>query len=81
LKRKALRWFRLTAGSALLLLGFVGGFIPVLQGWVFVLAGLGLMAPESRRARRALDWVRARVKRDKADVSSAAASREKTTDE
>jgi len=42
---------------------------------------LGLMAPESRRARRALDWARARVKRDKADVSSTAASREKTTDE
>ena len=59
------RWFRLTVGSALLLMGFVGGFIPVLQGWVFVLAGLGLMAPESRRARRALDWVRARVKRGK----------------
>ena len=65
MKKKVVRWFRLTVGSALLLMGFVGGFIPVLQGWGFVLAGLGLMAPERRRARRALDWVRARVKRGK----------------
>jgi uncharacterized membrane protein YbaN (DUF454 family) len=62
LKRKALRWFRLGGGSLLLLVGFLGGFIPVLQGWVFVLAGLTLMAPESKTARRLLEAARRRFK-------------------
>ena len=49
--------------KVLVLVGVVGGFIPILQGWVFVLAGLALMAPESQLARKALDWAKARVKR------------------
>jgi len=63
LKRQFERAARLTAGSVLLLIGFIGGFIPVMQGWIFIIAGLTIMAPESRRARRALDWARSKVKR------------------
>jgi hypothetical protein len=40
-----------------------GGFIPILQGWIFVLAGLSIMAPESRMARMALDWAKDKFKR------------------
>ena len=61
--RTFLKWARLLGGSVLVLVGVVGGFIPILQGWVFVLAGLALMAPESQLARKALDWAKARVKR------------------
>jgi len=50
-------------GSILLVIGFIGGFIPILQGWVFVLAGLTIMAPESEMARRFLERVKARMKR------------------
>jgi len=54
---------RLSAGGMLLALGVIGGFVPVMQGWLFILAGLSVMAPESRRARRALDWAKNRVQR------------------
>ncbi len=57
------RTLRLVCGSALILIGVIGGFVPILQGWIFVVAGLTLMAPESETARRILDWVKARVKR------------------
>jgi hypothetical protein len=64
MKRQVERATRLVLGSILLLIGFIGGFIPVMQGWIFVIAGLTIMAPESRRARRALDWAKSKVKRD-----------------
>lgn len=47
-----------------MLVGVIGGFIPVLQGWVFVLAGLGVMAPESALARRALEWLKHKLGSD-----------------
>lgn len=60
---------RLGGGTLLLVLGVIGGFIPVLQGWLLVLAGLSLMAPESRRARRALRWAKRRVRsRSRGDI-------------
>jgi uncharacterized membrane protein YbaN (DUF454 family) len=60
-KRQALRVFRLTVGSILLIVGVIGGFIPVFQGWVFVLAGLGLLSQESEHARRLLEWAKQRA--------------------
>jgi len=71
MKRQVERVARLTIGSILLLIGVIGGFIPILQGWIFVIAGLKLMAPESRRARRALDWARSKVKREEQRESEA----------
>jgi hypothetical protein len=54
---------RLSVGAALLGVGVLGAFLPILQGWIFFLAGLSVMAPESPRARRALDWAKARLRR------------------
>jgi uncharacterized membrane protein YbaN (DUF454 family) len=53
--------FRLVAGSMLLIVGVIGGFIPVLQGWIFILLGLSIIAPESERARRLLEWARTKA--------------------
>ncbi len=64
MKRQVERVARIVGGSVLLIIGVIGGFIPVLQGWIFVIAGLTLLAPESRRARRALDWAKSKVKRE-----------------
>ena len=60
MRRHALRIARLSVGSLLIVIGVIGGFIPVLQGWVFVLGGLGLLAQESDRARMLLEKVRDR---------------------
>jgi uncharacterized membrane protein YbaN (DUF454 family) len=65
MNRQVLRIARLGGGSLLLAVGVIGGFIPVLQGWVFVIAGLSLMAPESERARRALEWAKQKVGMEK----------------
>ena len=58
------------AGSLLVLFGVVGGFVPVLQGWVFVLAGRAVMAPESRRARTWLERLKAIRARNKAGAGT-----------
>jgi len=43
-------------GVFFLLLGVISGFLPVIQGWIFVLIGLALLAEE-------LPWVRRHVER------------------
>ncbi len=62
MRRQALRIARLSAGSVLIVVGVIGGFIPVLQGWVFILAGLSVLAQESDRARTLLDRIRERAR-------------------
>lgn len=52
---------RLVAGILMLLAGAVGGLLPILQGWIFVLAGLMLLAPESRFIRKRIVWTRTRL--------------------
>ena len=58
MKRQALRIARLSAGSLLIIVGIIGGFIPIFQGWVFILAGLSILAQESDRIRTLLDRIR-----------------------
>lgn len=65
MKRTMIRAGRLTIGSVLILAGIVSGFIPVLQGWVFILAGLTIMAPESRHAHAAMVWIKDHLRRRK----------------
>jgi len=60
MRRHALRIARLSIGSLLIVLGVISGFVPVLQGWIFVLGGLSLLAQESDRARLLLERVRDR---------------------
>jgi len=44
--------FDWVVGLTLIAIGLVMGLIPVLQGWVFVLAGLAVLSKHSRFARR-----------------------------
>jgi len=50
--RKIADW---VVGLALLAVGIVAGFIPVLQGWPFILAGLAILSSHSRLARALLE--------------------------
>jgi len=58
--RRVLEW---VLGLTLIAIGMVGAFIPILQGWVFVLAGLALLSRHSRLAHAILErlktWGRA----------------------
>ncbi len=50
--------FDWVAGLVLIAIGVIGGFVPILQGWVFVLAGLAVLSKHSRLARRWFERVR-----------------------
>lgn len=50
--RKIVDW---VIGLGLIALGVIGGFVPVLQGWVFIVAGLAVLSSHSRLARAVLD--------------------------
>ncbi len=62
--RRAVDW---VVGLTLIFLGLLGGLVPVLQGWVFVLAGLAVLSSHSRWARELLErlkllWRRVRAR-------------------
>ena len=52
------RLLRIISGFALLGLGIVGLFLPILQGIALIIAGLFLLAREYHWARNLLNWVR-----------------------
>ncbi|MBI2955818.1 MAG: PGPGW domain-containing protein [Acidobacteria bacterium] len=54
------RWVRIIAGFVLIGLGIAGLFLPFLQGIAMIVAGLLLLAPEFRWARRLLEWAKRR---------------------
>lgn len=49
-------------GGALILLGIVGLFLPILQGWLMIFAGLAILSPHSRWARRTMNWLKAKLR-------------------
>jgi uncharacterized membrane protein YbaN (DUF454 family) len=47
-----------TLGLILIGVGVIGGFVPGLQGWIFVLAGLAVLSSHSRWARSLYERVK-----------------------
>lgn len=60
------RVLRIGAGIVFLILGILGFFLPILQGFLFTIIGLTLLSRESRRVRRLLFWLRGREQPDEA---------------
>ena len=56
--RQILRWGKIILGFVLILCGVIAGFLPVIQGWVFILGGLALLSSEFAWAKRIEDWVK-----------------------
>ena len=56
--KAAWRLGRIILGFALLGLGVVGLFLPILQGIALIVAGLLLLAPEFQWARWLLEWAK-----------------------
>lgn len=53
---------RLVAGLLLLLLALIGALLPLVQGWIFLIPALLLLAPESRFIRKIVVRMRTRLK-------------------
>ena len=49
-------------GGALILLGIVGLFLSILQGWLLILAGLAVLSPYSRKAKWVLTWLKTKLR-------------------
>jgi len=60
MKKTMTRILVLVLGWALILLGIVGLFVPILQGILFILLGLWVLSRESRWAQRCLHKMRLR---------------------
>jgi len=50
------KYFEIGFGLFLIIIGLVGGLIPVLQGWVFGIPGLILLSKHSSFAKKILIW-------------------------
>ncbi len=81
--RKVFDW---VLGITLLLLGVAGWILPILQGWVFILAGLAVLSSHSKWARAILDRlkstgrkVRDKIRERRAQSRSRRSARRTTT--
>ncbi len=46
----------------LVIIGLIGGFIPIFQGWIFGIPGLIILANYFPPIKRFLHWIKDRVK-------------------
>jgi hypothetical protein len=54
---------RLFLGAVFIILGIIGGLLPILQGWVFMLLAVLVLFPQSRFAVKALDKIQPKMPR------------------
>jgi len=52
-------------GFVLVIIGLIGGLIPVFQGWVFGIPGLIILADYFPPIKRILDWAKSRYSKDR----------------
>ena len=50
--------FRITLGIILVIIGMVGGLIPIFQGWLFGIPGLIILADYFPPINRVLNWAK-----------------------
>ena len=61
---------RITLGFLLVIIGLIGGLIPVFQGWVFGIPGLIILADYFPPVKRILDWVKSKYGNESDNKSS-----------
>ena len=52
---------KLSLGIILVIIGLIGGLVPIFQGWIFGIPGLILLAEYFPPAKRLLDWAKAKA--------------------
>ena len=53
---------KITLGVILVLIGIIGGLIPIFQGWVFGIPGMIILAEYFPPVRRILNWAKNKYK-------------------
>ena len=54
---------KITFGIILVLIGVVGGLIPIFQGWVFGIPGLIILAEYFPQLKKILNWAKNKYKK------------------
>jgi len=54
--------FKISLGILLVIIGLIGGLIPIFQGWMFGIPGLIILSNYFPPAKRLLDWAKAKAK-------------------
>ena len=62
--------FRITLGFLLVIIGLIGGLIPIFQGWVFGIPGLVILADYFPPGKRILDWAKSKYGNESNNKSS-----------
>jgi len=52
---------KISLGIILIIIGLIGGLIPIFQGWMFGIPGLIILANYFPPAKRLLDWVKSKA--------------------
>ena len=60
--------FRITLGIVLVIIGLIGGFIPIFQGWLFGIPGLIILADYFPPFKRILNWAKRKAGLDKKPI-------------
>ena len=58
---------KISLGIILVIIGFLGGLIPIFQGWVFGIPGLMILANYFPPAKRFLNWAKKKAGPNKKD--------------
>ena len=58
---------KVSLGIILVIIGLVGGLIPIFQGWMFGIPGLIVLANYFPSAKRFLNWAKKRIELNKND--------------
>lgn len=53
--------FKTGLGIALLILGIIGLALPILQGWLMIIGGILLVAPD--RGKKITKWIKNKIKK------------------
>ena len=61
---------RITLGFLLVIIGLIGGLIPIFQGWVFGIPGLVILADYFPPVKRMLDWAKSKYGNESDNKSS-----------
>ena len=61
---------RITLGFLLVIIGLIGGLIPIFQGWVFGIPGLVILADYFPPVKRILDWAKLKYGNESDNKSS-----------
>ena len=54
---------RITLGIIFIILGIIGGFVPIMQGWIFMLLAVLVLFPQSKFAIKSLDKIETKMPR------------------